>query len=373
MVLPMNTGAEAVETALKLARKWAYRVKGVEANKAIILSVTDNFHGRTLGIVSMSTDSSATNGFGPFFDTMGPVCPVKSSERQIRYNNIADLERALEAHGKDVAAFLVEPIQGEAGIVIPDDDYLERVQALCRKHNVLLICDEIQTGLGRTGKLLCFQHSPSVKPDIVTLGKALSGGVYPVSAVLASKDVMLQIRPGEHGSTYGGNPLGCAVAIAALDVLIDEKLPERAATLGAKFGKGLESLKSIGADSNGKGGWVTTVRCKGLFSAVVIDNNKSAKGRGAWDLCLLLASKGVLCKPTHENTCVTLSNSGLSWTDMRLPVLPYSIRLAPPLVIGESDLDKVLELFREALEEFDTVEHIPGQEYKDEGQPFAAL
>lgn len=305
MVLPMNTGAEAVETALKLARKWAYRVKGVEKNKAIILSVTENFHGRTLGIVSMSTDPSATVEFGPFLDTVGPVCPVKSSERRIRYNNVDDLERALEAHGKDVAAFLVEPIQGEAGIVIPDDDYLLKVQALCRKHNVLLICDEVQTGLGRTGKMLAIHHHEGLKPDILTLGKALSGGVYPVSAVLASRDVMLQIRPGEHGSTYGGNPLGCAVAMAALDVLVDEKLPERAERLGKKFGKALEELKSIGAGKDGKGGWVTTTRCRGLFAAIVIDNNKSTKGRGAWDLCLLLASKGVLCKPTHENTYVS--------------------------------------------------------------------
>lgn len=203
----MNTGAEAVETALKLARKWAYRVKGVEKDKAIILSVTNNFHGRTIGIVSMSTDPDATQEFGPFLDTIGAVCPIKSEQRQIRYNNVEDLERALEAHGKNVAAFLVEPIQGEAGIIIPNEDYLEKCQELCKKHNVLLICDEIQTGLGRTGKMLCFQHSENVKPDIVTLGKALSGGVYPVSAVLASKEVMLTIRSGEHGSTYGGGSL----------------------------------------------------------------------------------------------------------------------------------------------------------------------
>lgn len=209
----MNTGAEAVETALKLARKWAYRVKGVEQDKAIILSVTNNFHGRTIGIVSMSTDPDATKEFGPFLDTIGAVCPIKSEERQIRYNNVDDLERALNAHGKNVAAFLVEPIQGEAGIIIPDHDYLQRCQALCRKHNVLLICDEIQTGLGRTGKMLCFQHSEGVKPDIVTLGKALSGGVYPVSAVLSSKEVMLTIRSGEHGSTYGGVFAGsCVIA-----------------------------------------------------------------------------------------------------------------------------------------------------------------
>jgi len=302
--------------------------------------------------VSMSTDPDATNEFGPFLDTVGPTYTVNGERKNIRYNNVEDLERALEVHGKNVAAFLVEPIQGEAGIIIPDDDYLERCQEVCKKHNVLLICDEIQTGLGRTGKMLCYQHNPRVKPDIVTLGKALSGGVYPVSAVLASKDVMLTIRPGEHGSTYGGNPLGCAVAMAALDVLVEEKLPERAAALGVEFKKKLETLKLVGADANGENGWVQMVRCKGLFGAIVIDKDrKSKKGRGAWDLCLLMANKGVLAKPTHENT----------------------IRLAPPLVIEEADLDTVVRVIKESLEELDEVEVIPGQGYKDPEKPFAAF
>lgn len=344
MVLPVNTGAEAVETALKLARKWAYRVKGVEPDKAIVLSVTENFHGRTLGMISMSTDPDATSEFGPFLQAVGPACPVKSSERTIRYNNVDDLDKALQAHGKDVAAFLVEPIQGEAGILIPDDDYLERCQALCQKHNVLLICDEIQCGLGRTGKMLCFQHDPRVKPDIVTLGKALSGGLYPVSAVLANKDVMLTIRPGEHGSTYGGNPLACAVAIAALDVLVDENLAERADRLGRAFARRLESLKSVGADpKTGRGGWIKEYRAKGLFCAIDIDKEHLEKiGRSAWDLCLLMASKGVLAKPTHDNT----------------------IRLAPPLVISEEDLDTVVRVIQESLQELDNINHIPEEECK---------
>lgn len=327
MVLPMNTGAEAVETALKLARKWAYNVKKVPKDKAIILSATENFHGRTLGIVSMSTDVDATNGFGPFLDTVGAMCPVQSESRRIRYNDINDLERALDAHGEHVAAFLVEPIQGEAGIIIPDENYLERCQDLCRKHNVLFICDEIQTGLGRTGKMLCYQHNPRVKPDIVTLGKALSGGIYPVSAVLSSRQIMLNIKPGEHGSTYGGkaafypvyedygdlmtdsaielqgNPLACAVAIAALDVLVDEKLAERAELLEPFFQKMLEDLRTLGVDGPDKRGWVTSVRCKGLFCAIDINAEKQAQvGKSAFDLCMIMARKGVLAKPTHQNT-----------------------------------------------------------------------
>ncbi len=210
MVLPMNTGAEAVETALKLARKWGYMKKGIPEGKARLLSVEGNFHGRTLGVISMSTDPESRTGFGPFLDRVGPGV----DEMKIRYDNADDLEKVLDKYGHEVAAFLVEPIQGEAGIVVPSDGYLKRVEQLCRKHNVLFICDEIQTGLGRTGKLLCHQHD-GVRPDIVTLGKALSGGVYPVSAVLADKEVMLCIKPGEHGSTYGGNPLGCAVALGS--------------------------------------------------------------------------------------------------------------------------------------------------------------
>ncbi|GAA5843488.1 hypothetical protein JCM9279_000765 [Rhodotorula babjevae] len=334
MALMMNTGAEAVETAIKVARKWAYKVKGVEKDKAIVLSAADNFHGRTIGIISMSTDPDSTTGFGPFVPSVGPQCPVKGEAGRIPYNDVDALERALNAHGKDVAAFLVEPIQGEAGIVVPDEDYLEKVQALCRKHNVLLICDEVQTGLARTGKLLCFQHNPKVKPDMVLLGKALSGGIYPVSAVLSRKDVLLTILPGEHGSTYGGNPLACAVAQAALEVIVKEDLSARAQSMGEKMRAGLRELQSVGPD----GGWISEVRGKGLLNAIVIDQAKSKRGRSAWDLCLIMKSKGVLAKPTHVNI----------------------IRLAPPLIINDAQLETILARIKESLEVLDELETIPG-------------
>ncbi|GAA6053214.1 hypothetical protein JCM3770_000035 [Rhodotorula araucariae] len=334
MALMMNTGAEAVETAIKVARKWAYKVKGVEKDKAIVLSAENNFHGRTIGVISMSTDPESTNGFGPFVPLTGPQGPGMGEEGRIPYNDVAALERVLDRHGKDVAAFLVEPIQGEAGIVVPDDDYLEKVQALCRKHNVLLICDEVQTGLARTGKLLCFQHNPNVKPDMVLLGKALSGGVYPVSAVLSRKDILLTILPGEHGSTYGGNPLACAVARAALEVIVNEDLCARAAAMGEKMRAGLRALQGVGP----AGGWISEVRGKGLLNAIVIDQAKSTKGRTAWDLCLVMKSKGVLAKPTHVNI----------------------IRLAPPLVITDAQLDTILARIKESLAELDELETIPG-------------
>lgn len=326
MVLPMNTGAEAVETALKLARKWGYMKKGIPEGKARLLSVEGNFHGRTLGVISMSTDPESRTGFGPFLDRVGPGV----EDLKIRYNNADDLEKVLDKYGHEVAAFLVEPIQGEAGIVVPDDGYLKRVEELCRKHNVLFICDEIQTGLGRTGKMLCHQHD-NVRPDIVTLGKALSGGVYPVSAVLADKKVMLCIKPGEHGSTYGGNPLGCAVASAAIDVLVNENLSDRAEELGAKFRKQLSEIQHP---------LLASVRGRGLLNAIVIDEQKSKKGRSAWQLCLLLKHKGLLAKPTHVNI----------------------IRLAPPLVISEEDLEKGVEIIKEALEQLDELDEIPGDE-----------
>lgn len=335
MVLPMNTGAEAVETAMKLARKWGYAVKGIEDGKAIVLSVEGNFHGRTLGIVSMSTDPESRVGFGPFLANVGPGV----GDMKIRYGNADDLEAVLDKHGKDVAAFLVEPIQGEAGIVIPPAGYLQRVRDLCTKHKVLLICDEIQTGLGRTGKMLAVEHE-GIRPDMITLGKALSGGVYPVSAVLADKEVMLTIKPGEHGSTYGGNPLGCAVAEAALDVLVEEKLCERAETLGAKFRSDLTQLQH-----SGEAPMLVEVRGRGLFNAIVIDSSKSQKKRSAWQLCLLLKSKGVLCKPTHVNI----------------------VRLSPPLVITEEQVQRGFEIIKEALQELDTVETIPGEEGEEVG------
>ncbi|KAJ3997720.1 ornithine aminotransferase [Lentinula boryana] len=330
MVLPMNTGAEAVETSLKLARKWAYAKKGVPEDKAMILSVENNFHGRTLGVISMSTDPESRTGFGPYLEGVGPTYIDGNKERTIRYGVAEDLERALELHGKHVAAFLVEPIQGEAGIVVPEDGYLTQVHAACKKHNVLLICDEIQTGLCRTGKMLDCEYD-NVRPDIVLLGKALSGGMYPVSAVLADRDVMLCIRPGEHGSTYGGNPLGCAVSMTALKVLQDENLASRAMALGELFRSSVSALNSP---------LVQTVRGRGLLNAVVIDENKSTKGRTAWQLCLLLKSRGVLAKPTHVNI----------------------IRFAPPLVIEEEDLLKGVKIIGDCLNDLDKLETIPGED-----------
>ncbi|KAJ4480880.1 ornithine-oxo-acid aminotransferase [Lentinula aciculospora] len=338
MVLPMNTGAEAVETSLKLARKWAYVKKGVPEDKAMILCVENNFHGRTLGIIrlkslsrtnltflllSMSTDPESRTGFGPYLEGVGPIFVDGNRERIIRYGVVEDLERALELHGKHVAAFLVEPIQGEAGIVVPESGYLARVHAACKKHDVLLICDEIQTGLCRTGKMLACEYD-NVRPDVVLLGKALSGGMYPVSAVLADRDIMLCIKPGEHGSTYGGNPLGCAVAMTALKVLQDEKLAERAMSLGELFRSSVSALNSP---------LVQTVRGRGLLNAVVIDESKSMKGRTAWQLCLLLKSRGVLAKPTHVNI----------------------IRFAPPLVISEEDLLKGVKVIGQCLDDLDEV------------------
>jgi len=320
MVLPMNTGAEAVETAIKLARKWGYKKKGIPENEAIVLAATENFHGRTLAIVSMSTDAEAKDNYGPYLRNVGPYIP--GTNKPLRYNNIGDLEEAFTNAGDKIAAFLVEPIQGEAGIVVPSDDYLVKVAELCKKHNVLFIADEIQTGIARTGKLLCVEHW-NVKPDVVLLGKAISGGVTPVSAVLSSREIMLCFEPGTHGSTYGGNPLSCAVAIAALEVVKDENLVERAAMLGHKFRKGLEPLLKTGI--------VTEIRGKGLLNAIVIDSSK-ANGRTAWDLCLLMKDHGLLAKPTHENI----------------------IRLAPPLVISEEDQDRGLRIITECVNKLST-------------------
>jgi len=248
---------------------------------------------------------------------------------------VEDLERALELYGKNVAAFLVEPIQGEAGIVVPEEGYLAEVHALCKQHKVLLICDEIQTGLCRTGKMLASEYD-NIKPDMILLGKALSGGVYPVSAVLADKDVMLCIRPGEHGSTYGGNPLGCAVAMTALRVLVDEKLADRALALGQIFRSGIQDLHSP---------FVAEVRGRGLLNAVVINEAMSEKGRTAWQFCLLLKSRGVLAKPTHVNV----------------------VRFAPPLVIEEEDLRNAIKIIGECLEDLDKLDDIPGDVGSEKG------
>ncbi|KAG6899625.1 hypothetical protein C0993_008567 [Termitomyces sp. T159_Od127] len=283
----------------------------------------------------MSTDPESRGGFGPFLQGVGPTFVDQGKTRTIRFGHAEDLERALELYGKKVAAFLVEPIQGEAGIVVPEQGYLAKVHALCKKHNVLLICDEIQTGLCRTGKLLA-SHYDNVRPDMVLLGKALSGGVYPVSAVLADRDVMLCIQPGEHGSTYGGNPLGCAVALTALQVLEDEKLAERAMRLGEVFRASVRALASP---------LVAAVRGRGLLNAVVFDEARSARGRSAWQFCLLMKSRGVLAKPTHGNI----------------------VRFAPPLVIEEEDLRRAVRVIGECLEDLDKLESIPGDDTDEAG------
>ncbi|KAK2746675.1 ornithine aminotransferase [Myotisia sp. PD_48] len=316
MVLPMNTGAEAVETAIKIARKWGYKVKGIPRDEAIVLCVDDNFHGRTFAAISLSTDPESRENYGPYLPNVGSTIP--GTNKTIPYNDKAALREAFERAGPKIAAFLVEPIQGEAGIIVPDDDYLKEARALCDKYNALLICDEIQTGIARTGKLLCQEWS-GIKADLVLLGKAISGGMYPVSCVLGRKDVMLTIEPGTHGSTYGGNPLGCAISIRALELIRDEKMVERADTLGKIFRDGLNAMNNP---------IIQTVRGKGLLNAMVVDESKT-NGRSAWELCLLMKEKGLLAKPTHQNI----------------------IRFAPPLVITESQVKLALEIIQDSLNE----------------------
>jgi ornithine--oxo-acid transaminase len=307
----MNTGVEGVETALKLARKWAYSVKGVPENQAKILFAEGNFHGRTLTVISASTDPEARSEFGPYM----PGIEV------ISYNNIHALESAVK--DPNVAAYIVEPIQGEAGVMVPDDGYLREVAQICRSNNILLICDEVQTGLARTGRMLASDHE-DVKADILILGKALSGGTIPVSAVLANDDIMLCIKPGEHGSTFGGNPLAAKVAIAALEVLKEENLAENADRLGKLFRSELEKLVP---DSHS----VTKIRGKGLLNAMIIQPTDD--GRTAWEFCVALKEKGLLAKPTHGDI----------------------IRFAPPLVITEEEIYWALDRIKEVIEEFDSV------------------
>ena len=308
-VLPMNTGVEGGETAVKLARKWAYEVKKVPANQAKIIFVEGNFWGRTLGAISSSTDPSSTTGFGPFM----PGYEI------IPYNDISALKNALK--DPNVAAFMVEPIQGEAGVVVPDSDYLSKAFSLCQKSNVLFIADEVQTGIGRTGKMLCCDHH-NFKPDILILGKALSGGVFPVSAILSSDEVMLTIKPGEHGSTFGGNPLACEVAIAALDVIQKENMIENAEKLGKIFRKEINDFIKNSSITK-------LVRGKGLLNAIVINDKES--GDTAWRICMSMALKGLLAKPTHGNI----------------------IRFAPPLIINEEQLKDCIKIITTTLNEFD--------------------
>ncbi|KAE8344124.1 hypothetical protein BDV24DRAFT_127441 [Aspergillus arachidicola] len=327
MVLPMNTGAEAVETGIKIARKWGYKVKGIPENQAVVLSAENNFHGRTV---------SASSGKLP-----GIGCNIPGTDKPITYNDKAALREAFEKAGPNLAAFLVEPIQGEAGIVVPDEDYLQEARALCDKYNVLLICDEIQTGIARTGKLLCHEWS-GIKPDLVLLGKAISGGMYPVSCVLGRKDVMLTIEPGTHGSTYGGNPLGCAVAIRALEVVQEEQMVERAEKLGHVFRDGLKAINSP---------MIQTVRGKGLLNAIVIDESKT-NGHSAWDLCMLMKEKGLLVSTSNVQA---IHVNGANLVPQAKPTHENIIRLAPPLVITDDEIKKSLEIIAEAVSELPTL------------------
>lgn len=309
-VLPMNSGAEAVETAVKLARKWSYEVKGISENSAKIIVCENNFHGRTTTIVSFSNDPDANQNYGPF--TPGFI--------KIPYNDIAALEQVLNREAGNIAAFLVEPIQGEAGVYVPNDGFLKNASELCKKHNVLFIADEVQTGIARTGRLIACHHE-DVQPDILILGKALSGGMYPVSAVLANNEIMNVIKPGQHGSTFGGNPIACAVAVAALDVVEDEKLSERAEELGKLFRSEIEKIIE-------KTDLITKVRGKGLLNAILI--NDTPDSSTAWNLCVKLKENGLLAKPTHGNI----------------------IRLAPPLVITEEQLLDCVRIIEKTILEF---------------------
>ena len=304
-LLPMNTGAEAVETALKLARRWGYRIKGIAPEKAQSIVCSENFHGRTITIISMSTDPSSYEDFGPY--TPGFI--------KVQYNNVEALAEALQ--DPDVVGLLLEPIQGEAGVVVPDDGYLRRCYDLCKQHNVLFIADEIQTGIGRTGKLLACDYE-NIHPDILILGKALSGGVTPVSAVLANDEIMLTIAPGEHGSTYGGNPLAAAVGIAALEVVRDEYLSENAYAMGELFRSEMEKIDNP---------MVKQVRGKGLLNAVVTEPHD---GKVAWDICLALKENGLIAKPTHD----------------------HIIRFTPPLIITREQMMEAVGIIKETFARF---------------------
>ena len=303
----------------------------------------------------MSTDPESRENYGPYLPSVGAVCP--HTKQVLRYNDIPALRSALEAHGKHVAGFLVEPIQGEAGIIVPDDDYLRQVRALCDEHNVLLICDEIQTGIARTGKLLCHEWA-GIKPDLVLLGKAISGGMYPVSAVLGSKDVMLTIEPGTHGSTYGGNPLGCAVAIRALEIVRDEHLVERAERLGNIFRQGLRDLKNP---------MIKLVRGKGLLNAMVIDESRTG-GHSAWDLCMLMKDKGLLVGRALKIAHVTGLDRSADCSVKAKPTHLNIIRLAPPLVITEEQIGRALGIIAEAMRELPGLKGVEAEAVVPEGE-----
>ncbi|KYR02487.1 ornithine-oxo-acid transaminase [Tieghemostelium lacteum] len=315
MVIPMNTGAEAVETGIKLARRWGYAKKGIADNQAIVVSCRGCFHGRTIGVISMSDDPSSYSKYGPLLGGL----------HKIDYNSPEQLEEFLKVNHERVCGFIVEPIQGEAGVVVPDQGYLAKCAEICKRYNVLLICDEIQTGLCRTGRLLASDWD-QVKPDIVLLGKAISGGLLPISAVLSSKEITLTIHPGEHGSTYGGSPLASAVAIAALEVLKEENLAENAQRMGEYFRDEIQKIQNPA---------IQLVRGKGLLNAIVIDPNYPVS---AWDICIAFAKAGLLAKPTHDNI----------------------IRLAPPLTITIEQLKECIEIIKNVFSSLKVKNDIPG-------------
>lgn len=304
-VLPMNTGAEAVETALKLARRWGYDKKGIPDNEALVVSVNGCFHGRTVGVISMSTDPSATDGFGPFVP----------GHLKVPFDDIDSLKKIFDEYGEKICCFLVEPILGENGVIIPHDGYLKQCETLCKQYNILLVLDEIQVGNSRCGKLLCSQWD-NVRGDILILGKALSNGMLPVSCVLADRDIMLCIHPGNHGSTFGGSPIACAVAIASLSVIRDENLADNALRMGKIFRRKLRHIKCP---------YIKEIRGRGLFNAIEITKDSPVS---AWDICLWLKEKGILTKPTHDT----------------------SIRLAPPLTINKTEIRQVARIIREVFE-----------------------
>lgn len=310
-VLPMNTGAEAVETAIKIARKWGYEKKGIPTGEAKIIVCNGNFHGRTTTIISFSNDPDARNNFNPY--TTGFI--------SVEYNNAEELKSAVEKDKSTICGFLVEPIQGEAGVNVPDEGYLSECYKICKENNILFIADEIQTGIARTGRMLAVDHE-NIKPDLLILGKALSGGVYPVSAVLANDEIMNVIKPGQHGSTYGGNPLACAVAMESLQVVVDEKLAENAEKLGKKFRAEVQKLID-------KFDFLKAVRGKGLLNAILI--NDTPESSTAWDLCVKLMENGLLAKPTHGNI----------------------IRFAPPLVIAEDELFEAISILENVFNQFE--------------------
>ncbi|KAH6869167.1 pyridoxal phosphate-dependent transferase [Thelonectria olida] len=322
--LPSSTGAEASETAIKIARKWAYKVKGVPENQAIVFGAAGNHHGRTLATIALASDAMSRDKYGPLDPNIS--CVIPGTDRNITYNDKAALQEAFEAAGFNLAAFIIEPIQGDAGVIVADDGYLQHARALCDKHNVLLICDEIQTGIGRTGKFLG-HHWSGIRPDMVLLGKTMTGGMYPVSCVLGDNDVMLTVEPGTHGSTYGGNPLGAAVAMRALQVVEEEKLAENAERLGRIMRDGLKDLQA-------QTPIIETVRGRGLLNAVVIDQSKT-NGHSGIRLCELMKERGLLLKS---------SRTGI-------------IRISPPLVIKEEEIRWALQIIKESIDELMQLPH----------------